>query len=55
MVSSRPRFTTNKTSAGSYDAKSYQETATAMTAQLEQQNTVVVRLKKDMQTLEQNC
>jgi phage shock protein A len=32
--------------------KSYQETATAMTAQLEQQNTVVVRLKKDMQTLE---
>ena len=32
--------------------KSYQETATAMTAQIEQQNTVVVRLKKDMQTLE---
>lgn len=32
--------------------KSYQETATAMTAQVEQQNTVVVRLKKDMQTLE---
>ncbi len=32
--------------------KSYQETATAMTAQLDQQNTVVVRLKKDMQTLE---
>lgn len=32
--------------------KSYQETATAMTSQLEQQNTVVVRLKKDMQTLE---
>jgi phage shock protein A len=32
--------------------KSYQETATAMTAQLDQQNNVVVRLKKDMQTLE---
>lgn len=32
--------------------KSYQETATAMTAQLEEQNNVVVRLKKDMQTLE---
>ena len=32
--------------------KSYQETATAMTAQLDQQNTVVVRLKKDMQALE---
>ena len=32
--------------------KSYQETATAMTAQVEQQNTVLVRLKKDMQTLE---
>ena len=32
--------------------KSYQETATAMKAQIEQQNTVVVRLKQDMQTLE---
>ena len=32
--------------------KSYQETAEAMIAQLEQQNTVVVRLKKDMQMLE---
>ncbi|MBV8885239.1 MAG: PspA/IM30 family protein [Chroococcidiopsidaceae cyanobacterium CP_BM_RX_35] len=32
--------------------KSYQETATAMQAQLEQQNTVVVRLKQDMRTLE---
>ena len=32
--------------------KSYQETATALTAQIEQQNTVVGRLKKDMQTLE---
>ena len=32
--------------------KSYQETATAITSQLEQQNTIVVRLKKDMQTLE---
>lgn len=32
--------------------KSYQETATALTAQVEQQNTVVGRLKKDMQTLE---
>lgn len=32
--------------------KSYQETAAAMKAQLEQQNSVVVRLKKDMQTLE---
>lgn len=32
--------------------KSYQETAAAMTAQLDQQNNVVVRLKKDMQTLE---
>lgn len=32
--------------------KSYQETATAMTEQLDQQNTVLVRLKKDMQTLE---
>ena len=32
--------------------KSYQETATAMTDQVDQQNNVVVRLKKDMQTLE---
>ena len=32
--------------------KSYHETATAINAQLEQQNTVVVRLKQDMQTLE---
>jgi len=32
--------------------KSYQETATAMQAQLEQQNTVVDRLKQDMRTLE---
>lgn len=32
--------------------KSYQETATALLAQLEQQNTVVVRLKQDMRTLE---
>jgi phage shock protein A len=32
--------------------KSYQETAAAMKAQIEQQNTVVVRLKQDMQTLE---
>lgn len=32
--------------------KSYQETAAAMKAQLEQQSTVVDRLKKDMQTLE---
>ena len=32
--------------------KSYQETATALTDQIAQQNTVVVRLKKDMQTLE---
>jgi len=32
--------------------KSYQETATAITSQLEQQNIIVVRLKKDMQTLE---
>jgi len=32
--------------------KSYQETATAMTAQIEQQNSIVGRLKKDMQTLE---
>lgn len=31
---------------------SYQETATALTSQIEQQNTVVSRLKKDMQTLE---
>ena len=30
--------------------KSYQETATAMKAQVEQQNIVVARLKKDMQT-----
>lgn len=32
--------------------KSYQETATAHKTQLEQQSTVVSRLKKDMQTLE---
>jgi len=32
--------------------KSYQDTATAMSAQVEQQSTVVARLKKDMQTLE---
>lgn len=32
--------------------KSYQETATALTSQKEQQNSVVSRLKKDMQTLE---
>lgn len=32
--------------------KSYQETATAMKAQVEQQNIVVARLKKDMQTQE---
>ena len=32
--------------------KSYQETATAMQAQLEQQSTVVDRLKKDMRTVE---
>ena len=32
--------------------KSYQETATAMKTQVEQQNTVVVRLKKDMQMRE---
>jgi phage shock protein A len=32
--------------------KSYQETAEAMSAQVEQQSTVVTRLKKDMQTLE---
>ena len=32
--------------------KSYQDTATAMLAQIEQQSTVVARLKKDMQTLE---
>jgi phage shock protein A len=32
--------------------KSYQETATAMTAQIDQQNSIVGRLKKDMQTLE---
>jgi phage shock protein A len=32
--------------------KSYQETAEAMQAQVEQQKTVVDRLKKDMQTLE---
>ena len=32
--------------------KSYQETATAITSQLEQQNIIVVRLKKDMQALE---
>jgi len=32
--------------------KSYQETATALSSQIEQQSSVVVRLKKDMQTLE---
>lgn len=32
--------------------KSYQETATALQSQIEQQSSVVVRLKKDMQTLE---
>ncbi|KJH72275.1 PspA/IM30 family protein [Aliterella atlantica] len=32
--------------------KSYQETATALKSQLEQQSTIVSRLKKDMQTLE---
>jgi phage shock protein A len=32
--------------------KSYQETAAAMTAQIEQQNSIVGRLKKDMQKLE---
>ncbi len=32
--------------------KSYQETAINMTAQIEQQNSIVGRLKKDMQTLE---
>ena len=32
--------------------KSYQETAAAMKAQVEQQNIVVVKLKKDMQALE---
>lgn len=32
--------------------KSYQDTATAMFAQIEQQSTVVARLKKDMQALE---
>jgi phage shock protein A len=32
--------------------KSYQDTATALTAQIEQQNNIVVRLKKDLQTLE---
>lgn len=32
--------------------KSYQETGAAMRAQIEQQNSVVSRLKKDMQTLE---
>ena len=32
--------------------KSYQETATAINAQIEQQNTVVARLKNDMQALE---
>jgi phage shock protein A len=32
--------------------KSYQETATAMQAQIEQQNSIVARMKKDMQTLE---
>jgi phage shock protein A len=32
--------------------KSYQDTATAMTAQVEQQSTIVARLKKDMQALE---
>lgn len=32
--------------------KSYQETATAMQTQIEQQSTVVNRLRKDMQTLE---
>lgn len=32
--------------------KSYQETATALSTQVEQQSTVVARLKKDMQTLE---
>lgn len=32
--------------------KSYQETASAMQAQIEQQSTIVARMKKDMQTLE---
>ncbi|MGL4622317.1 MAG: PspA/IM30 family protein, partial [Chroococcidiopsis sp.] len=32
--------------------KSYQDTGTALTAQIEQQNNIVVRLKKDLQTLE---
>lgn len=32
--------------------KSYQETADSLTLQIEQQNSVVTRLKKDMQTLE---
>lgn len=32
--------------------KSYQDTATALTAQVEQQSTVVARLKKDMQALQ---
>lgn len=32
--------------------KSYQETATALKSQIEQQNSIVSRLKKDMQTLE---
>ena len=32
--------------------KSYQETATALKSQIEQQNSIVGRLKKDMQTLE---
>ncbi len=32
--------------------KSYQETAEAMQAQIEQQNTIVTRLKQDMRTLE---
>ena len=32
--------------------KSYQDTATAMLAQIEQQSSIVARLKKDMQTLE---
>lgn len=32
--------------------KSYQETANAMQAQIEQQNAIVGRMKKDMQTLE---
>lgn len=32
--------------------RSYQETATALKSQIEQQNSIVSRLKKDMQTLE---